>query len=114
MAGLLDWRNGSNNIYSSLDDDSIDTLQERNEAMNKDTSGSAFPVPTANYHTETGTVHSDSYGMTLRQWYAGMAMSGLLANSDYAMSFDVSENGLNRVSSHAHKMADPMLLEGSK
>lgn len=34
--------------------------------------------PSTNIHPSDG--HGVYYGMTLRQWYAGMALSGLLAN----------------------------------
>lgn len=43
--------------------------------------------------------------MTLRQWYAGLAMQGLLACDEY-------ERGL--VPEIAYKLADAMIAEGKK
>lgn len=45
--------------------------------MKKDDGGLAFP----GFHIDNGTTTVYG-GMTLRQWYAGMAMQGILANQD--------------------------------
>ena len=37
----------------------------------------AFPVPDTCY--PNGEIQYGSHGMTLRQWYAGMALQGLIA-----------------------------------
>ena len=44
--------------------------------------GPAFPVPMETAHSYPGTRESmeGDPGMTLRQWYAGQALVGLLAN----------------------------------
>ena len=42
----------------------------------KDNSGPAFPCPT---FTMTGYPNGHSMGMTLRDWFAGQALAGMLA-----------------------------------
>ena len=66
--------------------------------MSKDTSGPAFP-----YVCKEAGHYSD--GMTLRQWYAGLAMRGWAADG----GVDV-EAGAR----WAFKLADAMIAEGSK
>jgi hypothetical protein len=62
---------------------------DSNEAF--DDGGQAFPVP--------GTDWNDRYpGMTLRQWYAGLAMQGVLASittDENAMQLASSAKGEN-------------------
>ena len=67
--------------------------------MSKDTSGPAFPC------TEAHGLNSGVPGMSLRQWYAGLAMRGWAADG----GVDV-EAGAR----WAFKLADAMLAEGNK
>jgi hypothetical protein len=62
--------------------------------------GPAFPVESPRFD---GTQHS--YGMTLRDWFAGLAMNGILANSD---RFGGSAG---RDAKEAYEFADAMLKE---
>ena len=65
----------------------------------KDTGGPAFP---------STHPHGREEGMTLRDWFAGMAMQGLLADRSWqAMTTD-------QVAGVAYCMADAMLKERSK
>lgn len=48
----------------------------------KNAGGQAFPQP-QQYSPNGDTIAWSESGMTLRQWYAGLAMQGLLANSVY-------------------------------
>lgn len=68
---------------------------------NKDTSGPAFPVPMNEGERWTGP--GICCGMTLRDWFAGMAMQGMCANQffDQWSAGDVSEI--------AYEQADDML-----
>jgi hypothetical protein len=50
--------------------------------MSKDTSGPAFPVERATIAEQYG-----SPGMTLRQWYAGLAMQAAATNAKGADGF---------------------------
>ena len=59
----------------------------------KDPFGPAFPIPTTNEH-----------GMTLRDWFAGQAISELTYRS---LSY-------NAVAAEAYKIADAMLAERMK
>jgi len=45
--------------------------------MTIDHGGSAYPVP-----EYSGTGYSGDHGMTLRQWYAGMALQGRLSGPE--------------------------------
>jgi hypothetical protein len=49
--------------------------------IKKDTGGAAFPCPKMD-----GNFPQD--GMTLRQWYAGKAMAGALANQKFTDFYD--------------------------
>jgi len=52
--------------------------------------GPAFPKPYSVYNTgNTVYEHQAQKGMTLRQWYAGMAMKGLLSNVEFLKSVNV-------------------------
>ena len=46
-------------------------------------------------------------GMTLRQWYAGLAMQGLLANENFGCS------AAEYIADLAFKQADAMMKEGA-
>jgi len=81
--------------------------------MTKDTSRPAFPMMRDQSHEERFIIEP---GMTIRQWYAGLAMQGLLASgalsvkqADHVRPFNEQE-----VSDQAFAMADAMLAEGSK
>ena len=47
-------------------------------------------------------------GMSLHQWYAGMAMQGLLAGRTYNMLMDGNNK---RIADHALKLADEMIKQ---
>jgi hypothetical protein len=74
--------------------------------MTKDTGGPAFPLP--EQRTSFGgqsTYQSASYGMTLRDWFAGQALSGMLADP----------NGpWEGAAEKAYWMADLMIAERNK
>lgn len=78
--------------------------------MSKDTSGPAFPC------TEANGLNNGVPGMTLRQYYAGLAMQGLLACGALTMAQDNRIRPFNEqeISDLAFHMADAMLAEGSK
>ena len=50
-------------------------------------------------------------GMTLRQWYAGMAMSGLMSQAKLHLA---DENPLQRYAAWAFMAADAMIAEMEK
>lgn len=80
--------------------------------MSKDTSGPAFPDLLMNRDGE----YSFSGGMTLRQWYAGMAMQGLLSNERWPEVY-VAAGGLNGregTAAKAFEFADAMLAREAK
>jgi len=54
------------------EEDAIDAAAGRSEMSNVNDGGPAFPVSEDNYPR--------GYGMTLRAYFAGQAMAGLLAN----------------------------------
>jgi hypothetical protein len=61
----------------------------------------AFPMPS------TIGEHTQEYGMSLRDWFAGQALGGLLANSDWGPD-------AGQAASIAYASADAMLAERSK
>lgn len=70
---------------------------------NKDTSGPAFPVPLNDGELWAGP--GNCCGMTLRDWFAGMAMQGFSANA----SDTCVEWGLDETARIAYAQADSML-----
>jgi len=72
--------------------------------------GPAFPRPRGCAKDETDTMlYNDAHkGMTLRQWYAGMALQGLLASGLHN-----NMGGIGHVRTLANEYADAMLKEGS-
>lgn len=65
--------------------------------MAKNHGGPAFPV--AGHERKAHFV----YGMTLRDWYAGMAMQGMQSNPIY------DNNSSSQLAQQAHVMADAMI-----
>ena len=76
----------------------------------KDTSLPAFPT------TEAHGVNYGSPGLTKREYFAGLAMQGLLACGALTMAQDNRIRPFNEqeISDLAFHMADAMLAEGSK
>lgn len=77
----------------------------------KNNGGPAFPFPTHDSNGISGQfAHS---GMTLRDWFAGMAMQGIFAG--LAGEKDADPSGLEvHVARAGYLMADAMLLERDK
>lgn len=78
--------------------------------MSKDTSGPISPV------LHNGSTLPGMKGMTLRQYYAAMAMQGLVASGALTVTGERFIRPFNEqeVSDQAFAMADAMLAEGSK
>lgn len=80
--------------------------------------GMAFPVPLA-YNPNTGAASStgeywDGNGMSLRQWYAGMAMQGMLTNGFQPNMVKQTDPAAFDYAKAAFEMADAMIAEGAK
>lgn len=77
--------------------------------------GPAFPRAGNYYQRLDGaTVTEDGeLGMSLRDWFAGMALQGMAASSGWESNFDASEQGklkwLPEVAKVAYAAADAML-----
>jgi len=64
--------------------------------------GSAFPQPAKHYDDGSSSIPPNN-GMTLRDWFAGQALAGLVLHNDYgARSDDEIANG-------AYAYADAMI-----
>ena len=70
----------------------------------KDTGGSAFPTTTANYYN----MDPHGEGMTLRDYFAAMAMQSMNARPDYA------DTPADAIALDAYALADAMLAERNK
>ncbi len=83
--------------------------------MTKPTGGSAFPQKELKplYNEEGRIFGIDGNGMTLRQWYAGMVISGMYANGHYTNGGNKEEENINR-SKRAYAQADALIAEGEK
>lgn len=75
--------------------------------MTKDTSGPAFPMMRDQSHEERFIIEP---GMTLRQWYAGLAMQSILQTCNEFPD----ETWRTGLAIDAFKMADAMIAEGNK
>lgn len=77
----------------------------------------AFPVPSV--YTEDAEkavcVENGWGGMTMREWYAGMALQGMLARADFALFIhDDLEMTAKVAAQNAFELADAMLAEARK
>ncbi len=70
--------------------------------------GPAFPMPDTVY--PSGQVQTGCYGMSLRDWFAGQAVSGILASNSCQDNITSSEQEV----AYAYKIADAMLAERAK
>ena len=76
--------------------------------MTKDTGGPAFPY-VAEGGAGSGLHPRLECGMTLRQWYAGMALSSMALAPEYSKGADNAS-----VAIRAFRIADEMILEGNR
>lgn len=73
----------------------------------------AFPVPPGNNAGQNGEILYASEGMSLREWYAGQALIGLLAHGGAYGHLDGATDFEN-IAYFANKYADAMLDEREK
>ncbi len=78
--------------------------------MSKDNGGPAFPVPG---HTESGFPCADYNGMSLRDWFAGLALQRMELNAP-AVTQAERDIVAKVQASFAYQMADAMLAEREK
>lgn len=74
-----------------------------------DTTGPAFPR--SGKDQPTGLSDYPENGMTLRQWYAGQALSGCIKEAGKTLTKNVK---LVDIAQKAFKIADAMIEEGNK
>jgi hypothetical protein len=81
----------------------------RERGMGKNNGGPAFP--TEQHECQDNTWNQTfEYGMTLRQWYAGMAMQGLLSNPNALLRGAIpSQELFDDVARWANGYADAMI-----
>ena len=71
--------------------------------MSKDNTAPAFPAPAS---------CGPFMGMTLREWYAGLAMQGICVSKDEAGT--LLEHDYEWIAREASRIADAMLAERAK
>jgi len=76
---------------------------------NKD-GGSAFPRPMIT--DAVSMIDPGSRGMTLRQWYAGMALHGMVSNIDHYKP--ITDDHLTGIVGYSYALADLMIKKGEK
>lgn len=64
----------------------------------------AFPIS-----IDTGDRVKGFYGLTKRQWLAGMAMQGMLANERQVSFFETTGNAAKAVAELSFEIADAMI-----
>lgn len=74
-------------------------------------SGQAFPNAVA--ADSGGCLNHGKPGMTLRQWYAGQALSAIVGNCSAKDNRDI-DGACERIAALAFKIADAMLAEGER
>ena len=78
-----------------------------------DSGSSAFPVtPTDN----SGQIGPTEYGLTKREWFAGMALQGMMESDENVDPEFIGTHGkwADVVAKRAYGYADAMLREGDK
>ena len=73
---------------------------------------SAFPRPYSLVQSPTGWVHYPAQdGMKLRDWFAGMALTGMLANANWRPDFSggLPDSEASILVHYAYKAAEAML-----
>jgi hypothetical protein len=75
------------------------------EMTTKDNGGPAFPVPM--FSIGHAKYQSEQQGMTLHDWYAGMAMQGIIA-------CPTTEGDHDALAKWSHEMADAMMAARKK
>lgn len=79
---------------------------------NENDKGFAFPYEVRN---GAGEPVRDHYGLTTRQYFAGKALTGLLAaHPDTLRTISKLTGGTGSISEMAFKIADGMIKEGEK
>ena len=81
----------------------------------KNDGGPAYPQPI----DDSGTLTAKTEGMALRDWFAGMALSGLLSNTLITASINsLTKNDVNKAlegfADWAYQQSDAMLKEREK
>lgn len=69
-------------------------------AMSKNDGGSAFPFQASSAEG----MNSPDYGMTMRDWFAGTILAGMIANPEIGGSAE-------ELAHYAYKQADAMIAE---
>lgn len=76
--------------------------------MSKNTGGSAYPLTGMDSEYFHFSWERGMEGMTLRDWFAGQALIGILTNTSY------DHNEPHIIAKRAYQMTDAMLAERSK
>ena len=78
--------------------------------MSKDTGGSAFPHPQVNLGDAGFIFLPNSSGMTMRDWFAGQALAGLLSAYNVKYNHPAEERDMAiLISKTAYALADTMI-----
>lgn len=67
--------------------------------MTKDNGGNAFPA----------LYHDDTPGMTLRDWFAGQALVGMVTSDRKSKEGEDGNSARSRLATASYRMADAML-----
>ena len=82
--------------------------------------GPAFPSPHTVVEESIGFPETRreyqkwSNGMTLRQWYAGLAMQALIASWSKIGNGWIPEREMAEIAKESHQLSDAMIAEGEK
>lgn len=86
--------------------------------MTQNDGGSAFPYNPWNLCKDGKWRKTEKFnGMTLREWYAGVALQGMLAHSRHGHGYhprDESMHWHDAIAEEAYEIADAMLKERNK
>ncbi|MXF49646.1 hypothetical protein GR294_24450 [Raoultella sp. Lac2] len=77
--------------------------------MSKQTGGQAFPRQQWDYDGQNNVLQYQEEGMTLRDYFAAKALSGLLANYPESNCHPVAAGNADEVAKQAYMLADAML-----
>lgn len=79
--------------------------------MQKNDGGPAFPRLSVTRYTGGDIFSVEGTGMSIRDWFAGEAMKGFIANSEISRNWnsDALERAMETTAEAAYKQADAML-----
>jgi len=84
--------------------------------VNRDTGGQAFPKPPKHYSLMTDRMEEPADGMSLLDWFAGMAMQGVLSNQTTLIGLAQRKDGslAECIANYSYTIAEAIIAKKRK